>query len=60
MLDLFCIVDDVGGHVSKQEQMVEIGVDCGDVVVLRRRKEDRDLVEGEDQELKVEEDGERH
>ena len=46
--------------MSKQEQMVEIGVDCGDVVVLRRRKEDRDLVEGEDQELKVEEDGERH
>ena len=35
MLDLFCVVEDVGGSTGKQEQMGDIGVGFRDDIVVR-------------------------
>ena len=45
MLDLFYVVDEADGHTNDQEQMGDIGVDLGDDVVVRWRKEDHVLFE---------------
>ena len=34
VLDLFCIVKDAGGRANKQEHMGELGVNCGDEIVV--------------------------
>ena len=45
VFDLFSIVKDAGGHTSRQEKMVDPGVDCEDEVGTRQQKEDGYLVE---------------
>ena len=42
---MLCVSEDAGGRASEQEQMDELGVDCGDDVVILLQDEACDLVE---------------
>ena len=51
VLNMFCIVKDMGARASEKEHLGELGVDRGDNVVVHWWEEARDLVEWEDREL---------
>ena len=47
-MNLFCISKDASGRTSKQEEVEKLVIYRGDGIVLCRREEACDLIEGED------------